>query len=107
MNAILLTSMSELMKNAALNTLLVMGTVFSVLIIIMLVISSFTLFGKGKKKDEKSTSVDKAVAQITAAEESDESDDTELVAVIAAAIAAYEGSSSTDGYVVRSIRRVR
>ena len=32
------------------------------------------------------------------------SDDTELVAVIAAAIAAYEGTS-TDGFVVRSIRR--
>ena len=31
-------------------------------------------------------------------------DDTELVAVIAAAIAAYEGTS-TDGFVVRSIRR--
>ena len=30
--------------------------------------------------------------------------DTELVAVIAAAIAAYEGTS-TDGFVVRSIRR--
>ena len=33
------------------------------------------------------------------------SDDTELVAVIAAAVAAYEGSGSTDGFVVRSIRK--
>ena len=32
-------------------------------------------------------------------------DDGELVAVIAAAIAAYEGSTSTDGFVVRSIKR--
>ena len=32
-------------------------------------------------------------------------DDLELVAVIAAAIAASEGASSTDGFVVRSIRR--
>ena len=30
---------------------------------------------------------------------------TELVAVIAAAIAAYEGSTNTEGFVVRSIRR--
>ena len=35
---------------------------------------------------------------------SDVSDDTELVAVIAAAIAAAEGTS-TDGFVVRSIKR--
>ena len=32
--------------------------------------------------------------------------DAELVAVIAAAIAAYEGSASTDGFTVRSIRKV-
>ena len=35
-----------------------------------------------------------------------ERDDLELVAVIAAAIAAYEGAGSTDGFVVRSIRKV-
>lgn len=111
MNAILLAeelSMSERMGNAGLNTLLGMGTVFCVLIIIMLVIMSFNLFNGSKKKaneDKKTDGVDNAVAQISANEEA--SDDTELVAVIAAAIAAYEGSSSTDGYVVRSIRRVR
>ena len=36
-------------------------------------------------------------------------DDSELVAVISAAIAAYEadnGSASSDGFVVRSIRKV-
>lgn len=114
MNTILLTAeanmtMSEKMANAGINTLLGMGTVFIVLIIIMLVIMSFNLFnGSSKKKEEKKTvtdSVDNAVAQISANEEA--SDDTELVAVIAAAIAAFEGSASTDGYVVRSIRRVR
>lgn len=35
----------------------------------------------------------------------DLTDDYELVAVIAAAIAASEGAASTDGFVVRSIRR--
>lgn len=114
MNTILLTAeanmaLSEKMANAGINTLLGMGTVFIVLIIIMLVIMSFNLFnGNGKKKEEKKAttdSVDNAVAQISANEEA--SDDTELVAVIAAAIAAFEGSASTDGYVVRSIRRVR
>ena len=34
-------------------------------------------------------------------------DDLELVAVIAAAIAASQGAVSTDGFVVRSIRKVR
>ena len=44
------------------------------------------------------------VTQIEQREEQELVDDTELVAVIAAAIAAYEGTS-TDGFVVRSIRR--
>ena len=38
--------------------------------------------------------------------EEDLSSDMELVAVISAAIAAYEGSTSTEGFQVRSIRRV-
>ena len=37
----------------------------------------------------------------------DVSDDTELIAVIAAAIAAAEGKTSTNGLVVRSIKRVQ
>jgi hypothetical protein len=36
----------------------------------------------------------------------DVTDDGELIAVIAAAIAASEGKTSTDGFVVRSIRKV-
>ena len=48
-----------------------------------------------------------AVAQIVENETVQEEDDLELIAVIAAAIAASEGASSTDGYVVRSIRRIR
>jgi len=45
-----------------------------------------------------------AVSNIAAKETG--TDDRELVAVIAAAIAAYEGRVSTEGYVVRSIRRI-
>ena len=106
------SSFGELMQKAALNTLLGMGTVFAVLILISLIIASFGLIGKAqnamKKKPEEKTGIDNAVAQITKQEEiTDESDDTELVAVIAAAVAAYEGSASSDGYVVRSIRRIR
>ena len=59
-----------------------------------------------KKEETKNAGIDNAVTQIAAQEEA-EADDTELVAVIAAAIAASEGAASTDGFVVRSIRKVR
>ena len=53
--------------------------------------------------------MEKTIASIVEREESSvpESDDTELAAVIAAAVAAFEGSVNTDGFVVRSIRRIR
>ena len=63
-------------------------------------------FSKKDKEEAKNVGIDKAVTQIAAQEEA-EADDTELVAVIAAAIAANEGAASTDGFVVRSIRKVR
>ena len=103
----------ELMKKAGLNTLIGMCTVFTVLILISFIISTFALIPKAqeafKKKPKeaelKAQAVDNTIAQIAQKEEL--SDDTELVAVIAAAIAAYEGSGSTDGFVVRSIRKHR
>ena len=106
-------SMGGLMTKAALNTLIGMGTVFVVLILISLIIYCFGYISKiqdkfGKKKDAKKDGIDKAVAQIVDQEENaDVSDDLELIAVIAAAIAASEGASSTDGFVVRSIRRMK
>ncbi len=106
-------TMGDAMVRATLNTLLGMGTVFAVLVLICFIIYGFTLIPKiqakcSKKKEDKNKSgIDNAVAQITSQEEIlDESDDLELVAVIAAAVAAYEGETSTDGFVVRSIRRV-
>lgn len=101
----------EKMEKAALNTLLGMGTVFIVLILISLIISCFSfipkiqakLAKKPNKEEVKSAAVDNTIAQIIEKEEL--SDDLELVAVIAAAIAASEGASSTDGFVVRSIKR--
>ena len=110
------SSMGELMTGAALNTLRGMGTVFVVLILISCIISCFKVIPaiqkkvaekKTKKSTEKeSIGVDNAVAQIVDQEEIS-GDDLELAAVIAAAIAAFEGSASTDGFVVRSIRRQR
>ncbi len=104
-------TMGEKMTNAALNTLLGMGTVFIVLILISFIISSFTLISKFEKKEKKSEtekSVDNTIAQIIEAEEAEEADDTELIAVISAAIAAYEAANggSSDGVVIRSVRKV-
>lgn len=106
-------TLAEKMTKAGMNTLMGMGTVFAVLILIMFIISAFSLIPKieksiadkkaKKNSSETSTSVDNTIAQIIENEEL--SDDTELVAVIAAAIAASEGATSTDGVVIRSIRR--
>ena len=106
----------ELMKNAALNTLLGMGTVFIVLILIAWIISLFKyipalsekLSGK-KKQDAAPAPVSAPAPAAVPAVQEEETDDGELVAVIAAAIAAYEsenGSQAAPGdFVVRSIRR--
>lgn len=99
-------STGEILAKAGMNTLIGMGTVFVVLILISLIISCFTLISKleaKQKKEEPAPAQAPVVQQIAAKEEL--SDDTELVAVIAAAIAAYEGAASTDGFVVRSIRK--
>ncbi len=100
----------EKLENAGLNTLLGMGMAFAILILISLIISLFpVLFGGKKKKKESDVeiaqkAIENTVTQI--ADKEDLSNDAELVAVIAAAIAAYEGSASTDGFRVRSIRKV-
>ncbi len=103
-------TVGEKMEKAVMNTLIGMGTVFIVLIFISFIISMLKYVNRIGKKEEKpakeeSTGVDNAIAQIVTSEEN-ETDDLELVAVITAAIAAHEGTSS-DGLVVRSIKRVR
>ena len=67
----------------------------------------------GRKQEESSSTCSKA-APVPAVKPAaaptvtgpDLSDDAELVAVMTAAIAAYEGSATSNGLVVRSIRRV-
>ncbi len=115
-------SKGELMKQAGMNTLLGMGTVFIVLIFISFIISLFkflpALLAKKPKLPElkeekpavKAEPVKAAVRQKTS--DSNLMNDTELVAVITAAVYAAAGSSGTgavskDTLVVRSIKRVR
>ena len=104
-------SLGEKMATAALNTVICMSIVFAVLIFISFLISCFKIFPylEAKKKEKEAAAKvvetdNNVVTQIEQREEQELTDDTELVAVIAAAIAAYEGTS-TDGFVVRSIRR--
>lgn len=105
-------TVGEKMGKAGMNTLIGMGTVFVVLIFISFIISLFKYISvfenrkKEQKEDTASVGVDNAIAQIVSNKEEDNpEDDLELVAVITAAIAASEGTS-TDGLVVRSIRKV-
>lgn len=100
-------SVGEKMSTALMNTVMGILVVFGVLIIICLLICCFNIFPYlEKKKAAKAAPKEDVVSQIEAREEQQavETDDGELIAVIAAAIAASEGTSA-DGFVVRSIRR--
>lgn len=105
-------TIGEILQRAGLNTLLGMGTVFSVLIFISFIISLFRFIPNLEAKLSKKSKTPAAAAPVPAPavpvtaepEASAEMNDAELVAVIAAAIAASEGTT-TDGFIVRSIKR--
>ena len=108
------STLKDSIVKASLNTIIGMGTVFIVLVLISCIIALFGFIPKiqakmaerKNKNEEKDDSIDNTIAQIVEKEEVDVTDDYELVAVIAAAIAASEGAASTDGFVVRSVRKV-
>ncbi len=101
-------STGEILKKAGLNTILGMGTVFVVLIFISFIISLFekipALEAKFRKKEAAPAAPAPAPAAAAEPVPAAQADDSELIAVIAAAIAAAEGTT-TDGFVVRSIKR--
>lgn len=104
-------TLSEKMSKAGMNTVMGIGTVFVMLIIMSLLISCFQFIPKiqaafTKKKEEPAVTAAPVAAPAPVAEAEDVTDDLELVAVISAAIAAYEGTSA-DGFVVRSINKKR
>lgn len=113
-------SFGELMTQAGLNTLMGMGITFTVLGLLILIISLFKFIPviQGRIEENRRKKAEAAIRSAApapapapaapAAEEEEElADDMELVAVIAAAIAAYEGQATADGFVVRSIRKSR
>ena len=88
------------------NTVMGLATVFAVLFFLMFVIWLFRFIPNGSKKKTEAPAAPASVPAPAAAPVVEETaDDGELVAVIAAAIAAAEGTS-TDSFVVRSIRKV-
>lgn len=105
-------SLADNMQRAGMNTLMGIGIVFLMLVFLSFVIGLFKYIEKfqnvGKKKAaEEAPKAEEApapaIAQSEAADE-DFADDLELVAVISAAIAAYENNSG-DSFVVRSIKK--
>ena len=99
-------TMGQKLAKAGQNTVISMSIVFCVLILISLIIYCFkfiALIGNKPKKAEAKSEPEKKEAATTAPA-ADLTDDTELVAVISAAIAASEGTT-TEGFVVRSINR--
>ena len=105
-------SLAANMQRAGMNTLMGIGIVFLMLLFLSFVIGLFKYIEKfqnvGKKKAaEEAPKAEEAPAPAIAQSESadeDFADDLELVAVISAAIAAYENTSG-DSFVVRSIKK--
>lgn len=104
-------SLGEKMQKAAMNTLMGLGTVFMILILISFVIYGFKVIpylqekAKAKAQVPEPVPVPEAAPAPVVQEEVAQQDDAELIAVIAAAIAASEGTLAADGFVVRSIKR--
>ena len=107
-------TIGQILEKAGMNTLIGMGTVFLVLIFIAFIISLFRFIPaieakfKGNAKEAKVEAPAKPApapaAPVAEAPAKSEMDQSQLIAVITAAFAASEGTS-TDGFIVRSIKR--
>ena len=98
-------TMGQKLAKAGQNTAISMSIVFCVLILISLIIYCFKFIALiGNKAEPVKSEEKKETETVAAAPAEDLTDDTELVAVISAAIAASEGTT-TEGFVVRSINR--
>lgn len=101
--------MSVLLEQAALNTLMGLVIVFAALAFLAFLISKLhyipdMIEARAKKNAAPAPAAAPAAAPAPVVEEEEYVDDLELVAVITAAIAASENTSS-DGFVVRSIKK--
>lgn len=100
--------MGVLMQRAGMNTLMGLGIVFFTLLFLSALIAQLHIIPDMIEKKTKKNAPAPAPAAVPVpapvVEEEDLTDDLELVAVITAAIAASENTSS-DGFVVRSIKK--
>ena len=101
----------EKMTGSLVTMVMGIGTTFVVLVLLLCIISlTSKIFVLSEKKGAISRAATPAVAPAAAPAAQAEAVDIhgeKLVAAIAAAVAAFEGSSSTGGFVVRRIRRVQ
>lgn len=97
-----------LMQRAGMNTVMGLGIVFLTLLFLSALIAQLhiipDMIEKRSKKNAPAPAPAPAAAPAPVVEEEELTDDLELVAVITAAIAASENTSS-DGFVVRSIKK--
>ena len=105
-------ALGELFRIAIADTVMGMGTVFVVLIFIAFIIWLLGFIPKWEEKRAKAKAspaeAPAPAAPAAARSAAEPQGDAELVAVITAAVMAYmesEAPGSSDGYVVRSIRR--
>lgn len=109
-------NLGESMKYALLNTVMGLGIVFILLLLISGIISLFKYISKAetalknKREDVNSIQLNQVNESVPEEMGGNLADDLELVAVITAAIQAYEEANGTpvssDGLIVRSIRKV-
>ncbi|MBR6014787.1 MAG: OadG family protein [Firmicutes bacterium] len=103
-------TLSEKMAGAGVTTLLGLGTTFMILCLIWLILSIMgkimTATGKKSAPAAAAAPAVPAAAATAPAKSENLASDAELVAVITAAIAAYEGSGAANNLVVRSVQRV-
>jgi sodium pump decarboxylase gamma subunit len=97
-----------MIRDALLNMIIGMGSVFAVLVLISLLIAALKIIpyiqNKLKAKQIQDIKTESATNTQVNYESYDVSNDTQLVAVITAAIMAYGNNTDSD-FVVRSIKR--
>lgn len=101
-------SFGEKMTGSLITTLMGIGVTFLILCLLWAFVAIMgKVMGVASKGDKASAKTEAAAApSVTAAAPVKSSDDEAIAAVIAAAVAAYQGSGGTSNLVVRKISRI-
>lgn len=101
-------NLGEKLSKAGLNTLIGMATVFIILIFIIFIIDAFkyiSVFEEKLAKKPKELTKEEIKLKEEVSTQENLLEDQELVAVISAAIMAYEEENNTDDLIVRSLKK--